>query len=70
MIEINNLSHYVPHGRETYKLKPRVEEHDGISSTHDVEKSNNKVGYNGYYVLYVWYRIVCTNQHTSRSVCM
>ena len=46
MIEINNLSHYVPHGRETAKLEPRVpyvEEHDGIS-THNVEKSNNKVG--------------------------
>ena len=45
MIEVRNLCHYVPHGREAVKLKPRVsnvEQRDGILSTHyNVEKSSN-----------------------------
>jgi hypothetical protein len=57
MIEVRNLCHYVPHGREAVKLKPRVsnvEQRDGILSTHsNVEKSSNKVRL--CYVLYVWH---------------
>ena len=54
MIEVNNLSRYVPHGRKSVKLKPRAQQHDVLLSTHSGQTSS-------YDKLEYWHLTRCEN---------